>query len=193
MASVRTSSSEGVAPAPMARVLAPATAIEHPLGVRERQPAAAEQDREVVEHVGRLLGHALVRFLARGAGDLLGLLLHLGADRLRVGEQRRRVGAVRPLLRARRDRPLERRQRLVRRGRIELAPVEAGALSGVARRPGRLDEREQRVAVAVDSGSPGAPGVLPDVAPLCQSSWRERLKKCISPVSRVSRSDSAFM
>ena len=27
--------------------------------------------------------------------------------------------------------------------------------------------------------------VLPDVAPLCHSSWRERLKKWISPVSRV--------
>src|SRR4051794_1198828 len=34
---------------------------------------------------------------------------------------------------------------------------------------------------------------LPLVAPLCPSSWRERLQKWTSPVSRVSASDSAFM
>src|SRR3954468_15161050 len=61
--------------------------IEHLLGVLERQPAAVEEHGEVVEHVGGLVGHALVGLLARGAGDLLGLLLHLLADERRVREQ----------------------------------------------------------------------------------------------------------
>src|SRR4051794_2598711 len=47
------------------------------LGVGERQAAGAQQHGEVVEHVGGLLHHALVGLLAGGAGDLLGLLLHL--------------------------------------------------------------------------------------------------------------------
>ncbi len=34
---------------------------------------------------------------------------------------------------------------------------------------------------------------FPEVSPLCQSSPRERLKKWISPVSRVRRSASSFM
>ena len=57
------------------------------------------------------------------------------------GRSRRAVG----------ERALEHRQRLVRRGRLELAVVEARALAGVAGRPGRLDEREHRVAVAVQA------------------------------------------
>src|SRR5690242_5772252 len=45
-----------------------ATAVkEHLLGVLEGEPAAVEQDREVVEHVGGLVGHALVGLLARSA------------------------------------------------------------------------------------------------------------------------------
>ena len=70
--------------------------------------------------------------------------------------------------------------------------MKAGPFAGVAGRAGRLDQREQGIAVAVVADRRIA-WVLPDVAPLCQSSWRERLKKCISPVSRVRRSDSAFM
>ena len=35
--------------------------------------------------------------------------------------------------------------------------------------------------------------VLPEVAPLCQSSLRERLNRCSSPVSRLRRSASSFM
>src|SRR3954454_22973936 len=53
---------------------------EHLLGVGEREPAGAQQHGEVVEHVGGLLGDALVVLLPGGAGDLLGLLLHLLAD-----------------------------------------------------------------------------------------------------------------
>src|ERR1700752_4755992 len=64
------------------------TAIQHPFGVGQGQPAAVQQHREVVEHVGGLLGDAIVRLLARGAGDLLGLLLHLLADQSGVVEQR---------------------------------------------------------------------------------------------------------
>src|SRR4051794_31857789 len=68
-------------------------ANEHLLGVGEAEPAASEQHREVVEHVGGLLGHALVGLLAGGAGDLLGLLLDLLADVRRVPEELVRVGA----------------------------------------------------------------------------------------------------
>src|SRR4051794_31617113 len=65
-----------------------ATAKEHPLGVGEREPAGVQQHGQVVEDVGGLLGHPVVPFLARGAPDLLGLLLYLRADQRRVGEQR---------------------------------------------------------------------------------------------------------
>src|SRR5829696_880079 len=64
-------------------------------GIRETEPARAQQDRQVVQDVGGLLGHALVGFLACRARDLLGLLHHLLTDRLRVGKQRRGVGALR--------------------------------------------------------------------------------------------------
>ena len=50
-----------------------------------------------------------------------------------------------------RERALERGQRLVRRGVLDVAAVEARALAGVAGRAGRLDEREHRVAVAVEA------------------------------------------
>src|SRR5207247_8153563 len=89
--------------------------------------------------------------LARGAGDLLGLLLDLGADPRRVVEQLDGVRPRRPLARAVHERALQARQRLVRGERLELAVVEARALAGVTRGPGRLDERQQRVAVAVEA------------------------------------------
>src|ERR671928_842973 len=50
------------------------------LGVRQPQPARAQQHSEVVEHVGGLLGYALVRLAARGAHHLRGLLGDLRAD-----------------------------------------------------------------------------------------------------------------
>src|SRR4051794_12047749 len=57
-----------------------ATLNQHPLGVREPQAARGQQHGQVVEHVGGLLGHALVALLAGRARDLLGLLLDLLAD-----------------------------------------------------------------------------------------------------------------
>src|SRR5215207_10631105 len=71
-ASARTSSSAGETPSRSS--LSAATATEDLLRVGEREPAAPQQHREVVEHVGRFFGHALVGLAARGAGDLLGLL-----------------------------------------------------------------------------------------------------------------------
>src|SRR5215213_8379859 len=68
---------------------------EHLFGIRELHPARAQEHGEVKEHVGGLLGHALVGLLARGASDLLGLLLDLGADPGGVGEQLGGVGARR--------------------------------------------------------------------------------------------------
>src|SRR5947209_7916256 len=139
-ARARTSSSEGETAGASA-----ATAIEHPFCVRQVQTAAAQQHGEVVEDVGGLLGHALVRLARRCAGDLGGLLAHLLADARRVGQQLGRVGAGGPVARPLREHTLERAQRLVRRGGLELAAVEAGALAGVAGRSGGLDESEQRV------------------------------------------------
>src|SRR5215212_278324 len=120
-----------------------ATAIEDLLGVGEGQAAAAEQDVEVVEHVGGLLGDAVVGLVGGGASDLVGLLAHLGADLGRIGEELCGVGAVGALAVAVDEHPLEGRQGLVRR-----RPV---ALAGVAGRAGGLDECEQRVAVAVQA------------------------------------------
>src|SRR5205085_2574855 len=143
-ARVRTSSSDGETAGASA-----ATAIEHPFGVREVQAAAAQQHGEVVEDVGRLLGHPLVRLVRRCAGDLGGLLAHLLADARRVGQQLDRVGAGGPVARPLREHALERAQRLVRGGGLELAAVKARALAGVTSRSGGLDESEQRVGVAV--------------------------------------------
>src|SRR5918998_2301667 len=94
-ASSATSSREG--PTPSRSCRSAATATEHPLGVGEREAAAAQQDAQVVEQVGGLLGHALVRLLARGAGDLLRLLLHLVSGGPGVGQQRGGVGPLRAL------------------------------------------------------------------------------------------------
>src|SRR5206468_2832177 len=117
-----------------------ATAIEHLLGVAERPPARVQEDRQVVEDVGGLLVDALVGLLARCAGDLLGLLLDLGADARRIVEQLHGVGALGALGGAGREGALERRQRLVGRGRLELAVVKARPLPRVARGPAGLDE-----------------------------------------------------
>src|SRR4051794_37775392 len=68
-ASARASSSPGVTGRESA-----ATVKQHPLGVREAQPARAQQHGQVIEDVGRLLGDALVGLLAHRAHDLLGLL-----------------------------------------------------------------------------------------------------------------------
>src|SRR4051794_35025848 len=90
-AMARTSSSDG-AITPVRDAMSAATAIEHLLGVAQGEPARGQQDLEVVEHVGGLLGHPLVGLLAGGADDLLGLLLHLLAVERLVGEKLRRVG-----------------------------------------------------------------------------------------------------
>src|SRR4051812_42255887 len=106
-------------------------ANEHLLGVREAQSAAPHQHRQVVEHVGGLLGHALVGLLARGAGDLLGLLLDLLADPGRVLEEDRGVRALGLFRGAPGERAFQARKRLIGH-RLELPVVEARALAGVA-------------------------------------------------------------
>src|SRR4051812_18385789 len=128
-----------------------ATAIEHLLRVSEAAVAAVEKDRQVVQDVGRLLVDAVVGLLAGGARDLLGLLLDLRADAGRVVEELDGVGALRAIGFALLERSLERGKRLVRGRRLDLAVVEAGALAGVARGAGGLDERQERVAVAVEA------------------------------------------
>src|SRR4051812_42213642 len=89
-----------------------ATCIKHLVGVGQREISRSKENRQVVEHVGGLLGHPLVCLLAGSARDLLGLLLHLRGDQRRVAEQLRgpapldRVGATVG------DRALEHGQRL---------------------------------------------------------------------------------
>src|SRR4051794_25511489 len=153
-ARTRTSSSEGVI-TPVSEAMSAATAIEHLRRVAQAEAAGGQQDLEVVQDVGGLLGDALVGLLARGADDLLGLLLHLLAVEGLVGEQpgrvgRRRVGGGAALG----DRALEGGQRLVRRGRLEVPVVETRARAGVARRAGGLDQGEDGVVVAVDAQRP---------------------------------------
>src|SRR5918994_1237960 len=129
-ASARASSTPGVTSRWSA-----ATVKQGPLGVGELQAARAQQHGQVVEHVGGLLGDALVGLLAGGAGDLLGLLAHLLARERGVGQQPRGVraagvtgsGAVG-------DRALERGQRLLL-GQGHVALEEARALAGVAGGP----------------------------------------------------------
>src|SRR3954470_66967 len=175
-ASARASSSEGVTfgAAPGSA----ATAKEHLLGVPEPQPARREQHEQVVQHVGGLLGHALVGLLSRRAGDLLGFLLDLLADVRRVGQELRGVRALLRVGPALGQRALEAGQRLVERGRLEVSLVEAGPRPGVAGGAGRLDEREHGVAVAVEPQRPDGlrvaarralvPQLLPRAAPEMQ-------------------------
>ena len=147
----------------------------------------------MVEHVGGLLVDALVGLLARRAGDLLGLLPHLRADPRRVVEQLDGVGALGPLGAA--------RSASVRSSagsascgarRLELAVVEARALAGVARRAGGLDEREQRVAVAVQAQRPDAPACCPRSRPCATARRASGSSRCSSPVSRVRATASAL-
>ena len=119
-ASAATSSRDG--PTPSRSCRSAATATEHLLGVGEREAAAAQQDAQVVEQVGGLLGHALVGLLARGAGDLLRLLLDLLPD----------LSAGRPAgrrCRSPRGAP--------RRGRRRSAPARAGPRAARAARARR--------------------------------------------------------
>src|SRR4051794_30741050 len=81
------------------------TANQDLLSVAERAAAGVQKHAQVVEHVGGLFVDALVGLLARGAGDLLGLLLHLLADQRRGVEQLDRVLALRTGARAGAPRP----------------------------------------------------------------------------------------
>src|SRR5919198_5050719 len=87
-------------------VLSATPGSEDLLGVGQLEPARAQQHGEVVEHVGGLLGHALVALLARGPRDLLGLLLHLLPHPLRLRQQFGCVRALRSLAGSVSDRPL---------------------------------------------------------------------------------------
>src|SRR4051812_16445960 len=86
-ARARASSSVGVTNGDCPRLLRAATGIQNLERVGQRKVTRGEQHGQVVEDVGGLLGHTLVGFLARGARDLLGLLLDLLADQRRVGQE----------------------------------------------------------------------------------------------------------
>src|SRR3954470_3472747 len=91
-ARMRTSSSVGVM-TPVSAARSSATpGKQHLFGVAQAEPAGGEQDREVVQDVGRLLGEPLVALLARRTRGLLALLLHLPGDALDVGQQLVGVG-----------------------------------------------------------------------------------------------------
>src|SRR4051812_46139233 len=116
-ASSRTSSSDGS----ITSSDSAATLKEDLFGVAQRAAAAVEQHGQVVEDVRRLVVDAVVGLLARGAGDLLGLLHDLRADARRVVEQLDGVGALGPRGRAVAQRALQAGQRLVRGSRLEFA------------------------------------------------------------------------
>src|SRR3954452_5978416 len=117
-------------------VLSATPGTEDLLGVGEAEPARAQQHGEVVEHVGGLLGHALVALLAGRARDLLGLFADLLPDVAGVGQQLGGVRAVGVVGGPLRDRALQAGQDLVRHRRLEVAVVEARARAGVARGAG---------------------------------------------------------
>src|SRR5437763_4404469 len=146
-ASSRTSSRLG---AMSSSALPAATGIELLEGVRHRQPPRREQDREVVEHVGRLLLHAPHGLVRRCACSLFGLLANLVAEPCRIGQELCGVAPLGAFGAPFGDGALEHRQRLVRRRRLELPVVEAAALARMAGGTGGLHEREHRVEVAVE-------------------------------------------
>ena len=129
----------------------------------------------MVEDVGRLLAQPLIGLAAGRARRLVGLLAHLGANASRVREQLGGVAALGALLAATLDGSLQDGQRLVRGGRLEVAVVKAGALTGVAGRTGGLDQGEHGVEVAVEAqlanaldvagGLPLVPELLARTAP----------------------------
>src|SRR3954451_24929980 len=116
-ASARTSSRPGATEGVSA-----ATAIEDPLHLLDAHAPLAEQDEQVVEHVGRLLRHPLGRLAGGSPGQLVGLLSHLLADALGVVEQRGRVGALGTLGLTRGDGALQAGKRLMRGRWLQLAP-----------------------------------------------------------------------
>ena len=147
-ASSRTSSSDGRRPAGRASALA--TAIEHPLGVGERQPAA----RGAAPRGGRARRRPprrRARRTPRGRRGRPPRPPPAPSRRSARGSasSARRVGALRPCRRPRRRSSARAPAAPRAAPRLELAAVKAGPLAGVAGGPGRLDQREQRVAVAV--------------------------------------------
>ena len=101
----------------------------------------------------------------------------------RVGEQRGRVGALGGVPGPLFLRALQAGQRLVRRGGPS-SPLWKQVRSPVWQ-AGPAGSTSARIASASQSyRSALTAWVFPDVAPLCHSSSRERLKRCSSPVSR---------
>ena len=134
-------------------------------------PAAAESELRLGVSPSLDEVRALVALLAHGAGDLLGLLLHLRARERGIGQQLRRVRALGGRGRTGGDRALQAGQDLVRGLRLQLTPVEARALPRVACGAVRLDERHQGVAVAVVAdrahrlGVPRGRALVPQLLP----------------------------
>src|ERR671935_192443 len=89
-----------------------ATGIQLLERVLQREAARGEQHGEVIEDVGGLLAHPLVRLAGRGARHLVRLLAHLVTDARRVLEKLRRVAAGVGRCLAVGDRPLEGGKRL---------------------------------------------------------------------------------
>src|SRR3954451_1953660 len=100
-ASARTSSRGGVTSSSAGSAT---TAIQLLQRVGQGQAPRGEQHGEVVEHVGRLLPHALAGLVAGRPRDLVGLLADLLADARRIGKQRSGVAALGALGAALRDR-----------------------------------------------------------------------------------------
>ncbi len=109
----------------------------------------------MVEHVRALRDHPLVRLGLERVAELAALLADLGGDLLRpLHQQRLRIALARRLFLARLDRRTELREHRQRPlyvvARLGVhPPKEAGRRPRVAGRPRRLDQVDQRVAIAV--------------------------------------------
>ena len=146
-----------------------------PLGI---EAARREQHIAVEPEVGELLDEPLVRVPDRGERHLDALLPHLlrrGGDAL--VEQRDDVGA------SGRVAARSATTRQSHGAKHDSAPVWHAGPAGSTRSRIASPSQSSRISTTAS--------VLPEVAPLCQYSCRERLQNHASPLSRVRRSASS--
>ncbi len=179
----------GVAAAPQRL----ATAIEHPLGLagaRARGRAAAPPGGRARRRPPRPRARRDSSRAARATSSASSWTFSPISPARRAAGRCRSPRVARP--RARRSSarapaaPRAARPARARRGESRCAR-RCGRPARPARRAPAARRRRSRPA------APRRASVLPEVAPLCHSSCRLRLKKCSSPVRRVAASASAFM
>ena len=153
--------------------------LELGLDIGRIEPARGERDVGREPEVGELRDEALVVLGGHSQGGLDALLAELLRARPRPAvEEARDVRALRARRRAR------------SRTRRQSHGAKHETRARVARGPGGRT-RSRSASPSQSSRSSSTASVLPEVSPFRQSRPRERLQKCASPVSRVSRSASS--